>query len=338
MNQIYMKKIQDYAEIVEESPLFWDCEDLCYWIEEILRLPEYIASLKKKNINGKKLMKMIDSVEELKKLGFNKIGHRKLLIQQFLLLAKKFHQQFPVKLKTKPPKSIEVARKNKPNHFSKPKKSNSANELYQCFIEIPLESDQSFIRETEGCGDKVFLWKSKEIELWLKGLGLSNLIDLFNQNKILGDILLDLNESSLNELGITSVGIKKKILNSLEKLHPQYVSNNLDFDSQNLELKSKYYYKFNFANSKKRKKNSFKKIENSFDTERMAKKWDINLVCDWLRTIGFSEYELLFKKNEIDGSILFNLSQEDLSDIGIESLGHKIKLISEISLLKKKSK
>lgn len=54
----------------------------------------------------------------------------------------------------------------------------------------------------------------------------------------------------------------------------------------------------------------------------------------WLRMIGLSEYEAVFRENAIDDEVLPDLTADDLSDIGVLSVGHRRKILSAISRLK----
>ena len=330
MNAMHSKKIQDFANLVKKSPTTWDCEKLCNWIEEILQFPEYLVALRKKNISGKKMVLIIDSVDELKKLGFTKIGPRRILMQQFNYLMSRSTLIKPKKPTERRHLSFDDIKSKIFQKGSTKKSKSSTSENLLLFSEE--EMDPSIIKEMEGCGEKVFEWKSKEVSTWLKGLGLSSLIEVFEKNKIHGDILLDVTENTLKELGITSVGVTKKILNSIERIQPEYIKN-----KENKEKEEKEEIitprKSNTDLFFLQKENQTIK-RNSFDIERLAKKWDVNLVCNWIESIGFSEYSSNFRKNEIDGSILFNLSKDDLSEIGIESIGHQKKMLSEINNLK----
>ena len=53
----------------------------------------------------------------------------------------------------------------------------------------------------------------------------------------------------------------------------------------------------------------------------------------WLRSLGLEEYEAAFQQNHIDGTVLPNLTAEDLKDLGIGSIGHRRKLLDAIALL-----
>ena len=41
----------------------------------------------------------------------------------------------------------------------------------------------------------------------------------------------------------------------------------------------------------------------------------------WLRSLGLEKYEAAFRKNQIDETVLPNLTAEDLKDLGVAALG-----------------
>ena len=45
-------------------------------------------------------------------------------------------------------------------------------------------------------------------------------------------------------------------------------------------------------------------------------------IADWLEKLGLSEYAQRFAENDIDFTILADLTDQDLEKIGIASLGH----------------
>ena len=53
----------------------------------------------------------------------------------------------------------------------------------------------------------------------------------------------------------------------------------------------------------------------------------------WLRGIGLGEYEAAFRENNIDATVLPNLTAEDIKDLGIGTVGHRRKLLDAIALL-----
>src|ERR1700719_2619929 len=57
-------------------------------------------------------------------------------------------------------------------------------------------------------------------------------------------------------------------------------------------------------------------------------------VVVWLRSLGLGQYEAVFRDNEIDETVLPNLTAEDLKELGIAALGHRRKLLDAIAALR----
>ena len=53
----------------------------------------------------------------------------------------------------------------------------------------------------------------------------------------------------------------------------------------------------------------------------------------WLRAIGLAQYAEMFRANDIDIEVLGRLTNDDLKDIGVMSLGHRKKLLEAIAEL-----
>jgi SAM domain (Sterile alpha motif) len=54
----------------------------------------------------------------------------------------------------------------------------------------------------------------------------------------------------------------------------------------------------------------------------------------WLRSLGLGRYEAAFRENEIDDTVLPNLTAEDLKELGVTVLGHRRKLLDAIVALR----
>jgi len=54
-------------------------------------------------------------------------------------------------------------------------------------------------------------------------------------------------------------------------------------------------------------------------------------IANWLKSLGFQEYVDCFAENDIDFSILHDLTDQDLEKIGVRSLGHRRKLLRAIA-------
>jgi class 3 adenylate cyclase len=59
----------------------------------------------------------------------------------------------------------------------------------------------------------------------------------------------------------------------------------------------------------------------------------MNIVV-WLRSLGLGRYEAAFRENEIDETVLPNLTAEDLKDLGVSVVGHSRKLLDAIAALR----
>ena len=54
----------------------------------------------------------------------------------------------------------------------------------------------------------------------------------------------------------------------------------------------------------------------------------------WLRSLGLGKYEAVFRENEIDETVLPNLTAEDLKELGVTALGHRRKQLDAIAALR----
>jgi class 3 adenylate cyclase/predicted ATPase len=54
----------------------------------------------------------------------------------------------------------------------------------------------------------------------------------------------------------------------------------------------------------------------------------------WLRSLGLGRYKAAFRDNEIDETVLPNLTAEDLKDLGVSVVGHRRKLLDAIAVLR----
>ena len=54
-------------------------------------------------------------------------------------------------------------------------------------------------------------------------------------------------------------------------------------------------------------------------------------VASWLHQLGLAQYEATFRENDVDGDVLPHLTAEDLTTIGVTSVGHRRKLLFAIA-------
>src|SRR5215472_7463827 len=54
----------------------------------------------------------------------------------------------------------------------------------------------------------------------------------------------------------------------------------------------------------------------------------------WLRSLGLGKYEAAFRDNDIDETVLPSLTEEHLKQLGVLSVGHRVKLLEAIAALR----
>jgi hypothetical protein len=54
----------------------------------------------------------------------------------------------------------------------------------------------------------------------------------------------------------------------------------------------------------------------------------VSTIAEWLTSLGLSEYTDCFVENHIDESIIRELTDQDLKDLGVMSLGHGLSSIA----------
>jgi class 3 adenylate cyclase len=57
-------------------------------------------------------------------------------------------------------------------------------------------------------------------------------------------------------------------------------------------------------------------------------------VVVWLRGLGLGRYEVAFRENEIDETVLPSLTHETLKELGVTAVGHRLKLLDAIAALR----
>src|SRR5450631_968105 len=57
-------------------------------------------------------------------------------------------------------------------------------------------------------------------------------------------------------------------------------------------------------------------------------------VVVWLRRLGLERYEVAFRENEIDETVLPSLTHETLKELGVTAVGHRLKLLDAVAALR----
>ena len=64
-------------------------------------------------------------------------------------------------------------------------------------------------------------------------------------------------------------------------------------------------------------------------------KWDARMVGEWLADMGLKEYRETFVAHRITGDLLEAMEKDDLRDLGISLVGHRLLLLREIAALRR---
>jgi SAM domain (Sterile alpha motif) len=68
-----------------------------------------------------------------------------------------------------------------------------------------------------------------------------------------------------------------------------------------------------------------------------AQQYRVGAVMDivvWLRSLGLGKYEAALRENEIDETVLPSLTHETLKELGVTTVGHRLKLLDAIAALR----
>lgn len=64
--------------------------------------------------------------------------------------------------------------------------------------------------------------------------------------------------------------------------------------------------------------------------------WNTDQVGQWISSLGFPQYSKAFIENNITGDVLVHLDHDDISDIGVAKIGHRVLILKSIYQLKDK--
>jgi len=69
-------------------------------------------------------------------------------------------------------------------------------------------------------------WTVERVSEWLVSVGLGHLKEVFQGHRISGDVLLDLSQADLAEMGVQALGDRKRILRALDLLQVPHLARN----------------------------------------------------------------------------------------------------------------
>ena len=78
----------------------------------------------------------------------------------------------------------------------------------------------------------------------------------------------------------------------------------------------------------------FLQLKQTLKAHSSVTTWSSVDVCDWLRDNGWGQYAMNFQENEIEGVHLATLTKDDLADLGVTKIGHKLSIMRLIEQVK----
>ena len=78
----------------------------------------------------------------------------------------------------------------------------------------------------------------------------------------------------------------------------------------------------------------FLQLKQTLKAHSSVTTWSCVDVCDWLRDNGWGQYAINFQENEIEGEHLATLTKDDLAELGVTKIGHKLSIMKLIEQVK----
>jgi len=160
-----------------------------------------------------------------------------------------------------------------------------------------------------GLPRNTLVWDGEQLATWLEALGLGSLSPSFLFHNINGGTVFLLTEEHLRELGFTVVGDRLYFIELLTQLYDDIVQWSA---SLGVQLATHPVP-------------PLRQIGLSLNPTT----WSVKDVCKVLKAVGLEEYMELFVEHRVQGDVLFNLTEENLKEMGIEKVGDRL-LITDI--------
>ncbi|RPA98095.1 hypothetical protein L873DRAFT_1688691 [Choiromyces venosus 120613-1] len=78
----------------------------------------------------------------------------------------------------------------------------------------------------------------------------------------------------------------------------------------------------------------YHEMDNRDMSDRHIMEWDVEDVTGYIRSLGLDQYGDSFLDNEIDGQALVHLDHEELRDVGVQSVGHRLTILKNVYNIK----
>ncbi|EOD41891.1 hypothetical protein EMIHUDRAFT_431858 [Emiliania huxleyi CCMP1516] len=160
-----------------------------------------------------------------------------------------------------------------------------------------------------GLQRNVLVWDGEQLGAWLEALGLGDLAPSFLHHNVNGGTVFLLTEEHLRDLGFSVVGDRLYFIELLTQLYDDIVAWSSKIGVQLATHPVPPLRQIGLT--------------------LQPTTWSVKDVCKVLKAVGLEEYVELFVEHRIQGDVLFNLTEENLKEMGIEKIGDRL-LITDI--------
>jgi len=160
-----------------------------------------------------------------------------------------------------------------------------------------------------GLPRNTLLWDGEQLSTWLEALGLGSLAPNFLYHNVNGGTVFLLTEDHLRDLGFTLVGDRLYFIELLTQLYDDIVAWSASLGVQLATHPVPPLRQLGLS--------------------LQPTSWSVKDVCKVLNAVGLGEYMELFVEHRVQGDVLFNLTEENLKEMGIEKVGDRL-LITDI--------
>jgi len=161
-----------------------------------------------------------------------------------------------------------------------------------------------------GLPRNVLVWDGEQLATWLDALGLGELAPAFRAHNINGGTVFLLTEDHLRELGFSLVGDRLYFIEVLTQLYDDIVAWS---SAIGVQLATHPVP-------------PLRKVGVSLQPTS----WTVKDVCKVLKAVGLEEYIELFVEHRVQGDVIFNLTEENLREMGVDKVGDRL-LITDIT-------
>lgn len=162
-------------------------------------------------------------------------------------------------------------------------------------------------------------WSTEEVCNWLAINTFDEYKDLFADRAVTGQQLMNTDHTKLAELGVNKWGHRKRMLKLIEETRSSSPTPPQVFVSP-----SKAQGSHRSCTHQSTPNAHFFLI---------VETWGVDQVGQWLKAIGLDEYKTSFQEAQVTGALLLRLSDAQVSQLGVSSLGHRKRLRRHIAQL-----